>query len=76
MRLLFRHAIAVIVLLFVAKLAFEAPEQSRSNDLPKSVILSRMASGDPIPSRALTPQAKERRVLEGLVNGENSSNNR
>ncbi len=81
MRLLFRHAIAVIVFLFVFKLAIEAQDHTQLQDEPKSVLLSRLADSDPIPadfSRTLEKEGAQRpnSSSEGLINSETSTNYR
>lgn len=52
MRLFIRHAIAVLLFLFVFRLAMQAQDHDSEVTLPKAVLLSRLSDGDPIPSAA------------------------
>lgn len=52
MRLFFRHFIAVLLFLFVFRLAMQTQEHEAEVTLPKAVLLSRLSDGAPIPSEA------------------------
>jgi len=52
MRLFIRHFIAMLMFLFVFRLAMQAQESNTEVTLPKAVLLSRLSDGDPIPSEA------------------------
>lgn len=52
MRLFIRHFIAVLLFLFVFRLAMQAQEKEGEVTLPKAVLLSRLSDGAPIPSEA------------------------
>ena len=51
MRLLIRHFIALLMLMFVFRLAFQAQGHQAPPSLPKSVLLSRLSQNDPLPVR-------------------------
>lgn len=52
MRLFLRHFIALILFLFVFRLALQTQEHESEVTLPKAVLLSRLSDGAPIPSEA------------------------
>lgn len=78
MRLFIRHAIALLMFLFVFRLAIQAQAHQPPPNLPKSVLLSRLAKNDPIPSRLdQTPILKAiSQESEGFVDRKISSRNR
>jgi hypothetical protein len=50
MRLLIRHFIALLMLIFVFRLAIQAQNHQAPPSLPKSVLLSRLSQHDPLPA--------------------------
>jgi len=51
MRLLIRHSIGLLIFLFMFRLAVQIQYAESSVELPKAVLLSRLAAEDPFPSR-------------------------
>jgi len=49
MRLLIRHGIALLMVLFVFRLLMQAQEHEEPTRLPKSILLSRLSKNDPLP---------------------------
>jgi hypothetical protein len=50
MRSMIRHAVALLFLGFLFKIAFQAQEYKEFDGVPKSLILSSLAPEQPIPS--------------------------
>lgn len=51
MRLLIRHGVALLMIIFVFRLLMQAKEHKEPESLPKSVLLSRLSKNAPLPSR-------------------------
>jgi hypothetical protein len=64
MRLIIRHAIAILLVLFVCRVAVQAHAKESHVNLPKAILLSRLAASSPIPSRDFD----QRPILKAIVN--------
>lgn len=51
MRFLLRHFLALMLLLFLCKIAVEAQDSVAHSNLPKALLLSQLAPEAPIPHR-------------------------
>ena len=50
MRILIRHAIALLLFSFICKVAVQAQESDDNNGVPKSLLLGSLSPQQPIPS--------------------------
>ncbi len=50
MRFLIRHAVALLLIIFICKIALEAQSYTELNGVPKSLLLGSISPEAPIPS--------------------------
>ncbi|HEY8278576.1 MAG TPA: hypothetical protein VIH99_03060 [Bdellovibrionota bacterium] len=56
MRFIIRHCIAILLFLFVCKIALQSQEFTENSGVPKSLLLGSLSARQPIPSGRIDPR--------------------